>query len=222
MKKGISEIEENPIRRFYDAVACEYAEKYFHEFDHKPFDRSILDRFAGLVRSRGRVCDMGCGPGEVARFLKDRAVDVFGLDMSERMLDEGRRLSPDIEFTSGDFLDLDLQDGALGGIAAFYAVVHLSMDRVRDAVREWYRVLAPGGVLLIAFHTGDSTIHLDEAFGKKVSADFVFLNPDRVREVLELTGFQIAEAHMREPYPEVEYASHRAYQMAIKPAFQAR
>src|SRR5438477_582563 len=53
-------------RQSYDQVAGAYAEKYLHEFDHKPVDRDLLDRFAERVKERGRVLDLGCGPGQVA------------------------------------------------------------------------------------------------------------------------------------------------------------
>ena len=52
----------------YDAIAEQYAEQYFEELDGKPFDRDVLDRFAATVKHRGRVCDLGCGPAQIARY----------------------------------------------------------------------------------------------------------------------------------------------------------
>jgi 2-polyprenyl-3-methyl-5-hydroxy-6-metoxy-1,4-benzoquinol methylase len=46
----------------------------------------------------GTVCDIGCGPGRVARYLHDIGANVFGVDISPRMLDEARRLNPGIRF----------------------------------------------------------------------------------------------------------------------------
>jgi hypothetical protein len=64
----------------YEAIAEEYAEQYFEELDGKPFDREVLDRFAASVKGRGRVGDLGCGPGHGARYLAGRGVDAFGID----------------------------------------------------------------------------------------------------------------------------------------------
>ncbi len=64
-------------RDSYDRVADEYARRIFDELDHKPFDREILDGFADAVRGLGPVCDLGCGPGQVARYLRARGVDAF-------------------------------------------------------------------------------------------------------------------------------------------------
>ena len=71
----------------YDTVAEDYAREIADELVHKPLDRKILDRFATRVEGRGRVCDVGCGPGHVARYLHARSVDVFGLDLSSRMVE---------------------------------------------------------------------------------------------------------------------------------------
>jgi 2-polyprenyl-3-methyl-5-hydroxy-6-metoxy-1,4-benzoquinol methylase len=66
----------------YDRVAAEYARRIFGELEHKPLDRQLLDRFAAMVQGRGQVCDLGCGPGHVARYLHERGVQVMGLDLS--------------------------------------------------------------------------------------------------------------------------------------------
>jgi SAM-dependent methyltransferase len=85
----------------------------FNALQHKPFDRELLNRFAAEVVGRGEVCDMGCGPGHVARYLRDAGTTVFGLDLSPRMLEEARQFNPDIYFREGNMMALDLQDGTL-------------------------------------------------------------------------------------------------------------
>src|ERR1700753_1041637 len=112
------------IQQSYDRVADEYARHTFPELENKPLDRGLLTRFAAEVEGRGEVCDMGCGPGHVARYLRDAGAQVFGLDLSPGMLEEARRLNPDISFRQGNMLALDLPDASLAGITAFYAIVN--------------------------------------------------------------------------------------------------
>lgn len=207
-----------PIREGYDRLADEYARRLFNELEQKPFDRERLDRFAAELNGAGEVCDMGCGPGHVARYLHDRGVPAFGLDISPGMLEEARRLNPGMSFREGNMLALDIADGALTGITAFYAIVNIPKKLLPVVFREMARVLKPGGHLLLAFHIGDQATEEKELWGRPIAMDF-FLFPTReITGLLETAGLTIKEVLERGPYsPEVEYQSHRAYIFATKP-----
>jgi 2-polyprenyl-3-methyl-5-hydroxy-6-metoxy-1,4-benzoquinol methylase len=97
----------NAIQKSYDGIADEYARHLYSELDNKPLDRELLARFAARVKDKGAICDMGCGPGHIARFLHDAGTNVFGLDLSSRMIEEARRLNPEISFRQGNMLALD-------------------------------------------------------------------------------------------------------------------
>jgi ubiquinone/menaquinone biosynthesis C-methylase UbiE len=206
------------IRESYDRVADEYARRVFNELQHKALDRELLNRFAAQVRGPGEVCDMGCGPGQVARYLHDLGLKVLGLDLSPQMLEQARQLSPEISFLEGNMMALDFQDGRLAGIAAFYAIVNIPEESLPMVFREMERVLQPGGVLLLAFHIGDEVLHENELWGRPISMDFFLLQPSAIRQYLEAAGLAVEEIVEREPYaPEVEYQSRRAYVFARKP-----
>jgi SAM-dependent methyltransferase len=206
----------NSIRESYDRLAEEYARRIADELRHKPLDRELLDRFAKQTKGRGEVCDMGCGPGHVARYLRDAGASVFGLDLSPGMLKQARKLNPDIPFREGNMLALDIPDGTLAGVAAFYAVVNIPKPTLPLVFREIQRVLQPGGLLLLAFHTGNEVLHEDELWGQKISMDFLLLPPSEIKLDLDAAGFTIEEVVEREPYPDVEYPSRRAYIFARK------
>lgn len=201
----------------YDRVAGEYAARLFDELENKPLDRELLDRFAKSVRGNGPVCDLGCGPGHVARYLHERGVDAFGVDLSHGMVKQARQLTPGLRFEQGDMLSLNVDDESWAGVVAFYSLVHLPRARVVDALRELLRVLRPGGLLLLAFHIGEGTIHLDEWFGQEVSVDYVFFSTQEMEGYLRSAGFEVADTIEREPYKDVEYQSRRAYIFAEKP-----
>ena len=204
------------IRESYDRLAEEYTRRIADELQHKPLDRELLDRFAKQTKGRGNVCDMGCGPGHVARYLRDAGASVFGLDLSPGMLEEARKLNPDIPFREGNMLSLDIPDGTLAGVAAFYAIVNIPRQSLPLVFREIWRVLQSRGLLLLAFHIGDEVLHEDELWGQKISMDFLLFQPSEIRLDLEKAGFNIEEIVEREPYPDVEYPSRRAYIFARK------
>jgi SAM-dependent methyltransferase len=207
----------NDVAGSYDLVADEYVARIYDELRHKPLDCQLLDRFADSVREVGLVCDMGCGPGQVARYLHERGVQVCGIDLSPEMVVRARRLNPGIDFEQGDMLALDVEDEAWAGIAAFYSIIHIPRDDVVRALRELRRVLHSRGLLLLTFHIGDEIKHLEEWWGCKVSVDFVFFRTDEMAGYLKSAGFEVEEIIERDPYPEVEHQSRRAYIFARKP-----
>jgi SAM-dependent methyltransferase len=211
------------IRESYDRIADEYALRIFNELQHKPLDRNLLNRFAAEMAGRGKVCDMGCGPGHVTRYLHDAGTAVFGLDLSTKMLEQARRLNPDISFREGNMTALDLEDGTLAGIASFYAIVNIPKESLPLVFREMARVLRPGGMLLLAFHMGDEVLQEKELWSRPISMDFFLFQPSAIRECIELAGLNIHEIIERDPYaPEVEYQSRRAYVLARKPGSLAQ
>ena len=206
------------LQSSYDRVAEDYAGHFRDELEKKPFDRKMLDWLAEKVGALGVICDMGCGPGQIARYLYDHGVKVCGVDLSPAMVERAHSLHPDIPFQQGDMLTLaDVADNSYGGVAAFYSIIHVPRPAVIQALRELKRALRPAGVLLLTFHLGQETIHRDEWWGKKVSIDFIFFDREEMKGYLRAAGFELQEVIEREPYPEVEYPSRRAYIFARKP-----
>ena len=214
IKEKISDVQSG-----YDLVADEYARRISDELRHKALDCRLLDRFAESVRNSGIACDLGCGPGHMARYLHGRGIQVCGMDLSTGMVERARRLNPGIEFNQGDMRTLPVRDNTWAGIAAFYAIVHLPLPDLDRSLREMMRVLAPGGRLLLSFHIGEDTAQIEYLWESGAALEFHFFRVSTVRGSIERAGFEIEEIIERDPYaPEVEYQSRRAYIFAQKPA----
>lgn len=202
------------VRTSYDSAATAYAEHLFNELDEKPIDRHILDRFAESLSGQGLVADLGCGPGHIAKYLHERGVDVVGVDLSPEMVRSATELVPGVEFKKGDMRKLDFPDADLAGTVAFYSIVHFEPTELDQIFRECRRVLADDGLMLLAFHIGDETVHLDEMWGKPVNLDFRFHQPDDVIASLKSANLIVTESVEREPYEDAEYPSRRCYLLA--------
>jgi len=205
------------IENLYDTVAKEYAKTFSGEHEKKPKDREILNRFSQEIGNRKPVWDFGCGPGQTTKYLKNIGIEISGLDLSEKTLEQARTLHPEIHFQKGNILGLEFENNSLAGVVAFYAIVHFTEEQVEIACREVFRVLEPGGIFLFTYHIGEETICLEEYLGKKIDIDFMFFTTDFISSSLEKSGFEKIEIIEREPYPGVEYESRRAYVFAIKP-----
>ncbi|ONI82757.1 SAM-dependent methyltransferase [Saccharothrix sp. ALI-22-I] len=179
-------------RTAYNTVAENYAELVRDHFANSPVDRAVLGLFAELVD--GPVAEIGCGTGLVTGHLHGLGVDVFGIDLSPGMLAVARRENPDVRFEEGSMLDLDLPDGELGGALAWYSVIHVPWDLHPAVFAEFYRVIKPGGVLMLGFHVGDIVRRLEHAYGHDILLDAYRMNPEQVLKQLVEAGF---EPHLR-------------------------
>jgi SAM-dependent methyltransferase len=208
-------------RHSYDTLADDYAEWIRDELASKPLDRALLGGFAELVRAAGvgPVADIGCGSGRVTAHLDGLGLSVFGIDLSPRMVAVARRTYPGLRFDEGSMMALDLEDGVLGGIVAWYSIIHVPAERIPGVFAEFHRVLAPGGYVQLGFQVGDEVAHLTEAKGHEVSLDFHRRRPDRVAELLSQAGFDVCARMVREPDHEGDFPERtpQGFVLARKP-----
>ena len=188
-----ADCDPSAVATAYDAVAVAYAEHFRDELAGKPLGRVMLAAFAALVAAGGGgpVADVGCGPGHVTAHLRELGVRAVGVDLSPGMIAAARRCHPELAVAEASMTALPVADGALGGIVAWYSIIHLPPDDVPVALAELRRALAPGGHLLLAFQVGDGVFHLTEALGRRVSLTFRRWSPERLAELLHEAAFAV-------------------------------
>jgi SAM-dependent methyltransferase len=189
-------------RTAYDTVAGAYAELLREELAGKPLDRAMLGAFAEQVRASGAggpVAELGCGPGRVTAHLHGLGLDAFGVDLSPEMVAVAREAHPALRFEVGSMAALDLPDGALAGVVAWYSVIHTPPELLPGVFAEFHRVLAPGGQALIAFQAGDERRRITHAYGHDVTLDAYRLPPERVSALLTAAGLAVHACLVREP-----------------------
>ncbi len=122
-----------------------------------------------LIKSGDSVLDVGCGTGEVALLAKTRAKDgkVYGIDPGPEMIAVARSKAAqkklDVDFRVGVIESLPFPDSSIDVVTSSLMMHHLPYDLKRRGLAEVYRVLKPGGRLLIADFlrpTGSFVSHL--------------------------------------------------------------
>lgn len=187
-------------RRTYDTVAESYARLLPDLRAESLLDRAVLDTFAERVGGAGPVLEVGCGTGRITAYLSGRGVDVSGVDLSPGMVAMARRDHPHLRFAVGSMTALDLPDGALAGVLAWYSLIHTPPELLPVVVTELARVLAPGGELLAGFHAGEDTHRpVRSAYGHEVSCDAWLLDPARLAAVVGGAGLEVHTRLVRAP-----------------------
>ncbi len=129
----------------------------------------------GVPLSEQTVLEAGCGTGNYLQALRPRLGSLVGVDFSEGMLAQARaKLGEDVELTCSSILDLSYGDEQFDGITCNQVIHHLdegpgegddpaawepcSFPNVTRFIQEAYRVLRPGGTLVINTTTNDQML----------------------------------------------------------------
>lgn len=201
-------------RAAYDVVAESYEELLRDDLAGNVPDRAVLGAFAEYAT--GRVADVGCGPGRITAHLASLGVDVFGVDLSPGMVEVARARHRALRFEVGSMTALDLPAGSLGGVVAWYSVIHVPPELHPEVFAGFFRVLRPGGHLLLAFQAGDEPRHITRGYGHEVDLVAYRLPPDRITSLLTDVGFEMRTTVVRAPEPPNE-KTQQAYLIARKP-----
>lgn len=180
----------------------------YDAMDHAEPNRAFVERLRQLG-ARGRMLDLGTGPGDIPLMVVGEIDDpdaiVVGIDLSKSMLTIARRKmeqSPHrrrLSFEFGDVKDIPFEAGKFDTVFSNTILHHIPEPAAMLA--EAWRVLKPGGVLLIrdlyrppdeptldalvAEHAGDANDHQRAMFRASLKAA---LTPDELRELAASVG----------------------------------
>nr|WP_244907163.1 class I SAM-dependent methyltransferase [Rathayibacter caricis] len=155
-----------------------------------PSDERLVSSWARSAE--GRLLDAGCGPGQWTAHLAGLGLDISGVDRVPAFVELARRAHPEASFAVGDIDALEEEDGTLGGVLAWYSLIHHQPSVLPRALAEFARVLRPGGTLLVGFFTGPGV----EAFDHAITTAYRW-PPEALADELCAAGFEILETHTR-------------------------
>ncbi len=97
-----------------------------------------------------RILDLGCGSGRFYKVLKDKSVDYFGIDFSEKLIEIAKRNYPGARFQVADVLNLPFPDNYFDKVYSISVLHQIPSKRFRTrSLKEIHRVLKPGGILIL-------------------------------------------------------------------------
>ncbi|MFG3135723.1 class I SAM-dependent methyltransferase [Streptomyces sp. NPDC048211] len=207
------------VVRAWDARADLYLRLFRDELDGKPFDREVLDAFAGRVTGGGRVYDAGCGPcGHVTELLAAHGLDVLGIDLSPRCVALARREKPGCRFAVMD--QRDIAGERLDGLVSYYSLHDQPRSGLPATLTSWAAALRPGGQLLIVAKEGTGDGVIDDPLGSGLRVYWAEFTEYGLRAAAGAAGFRIDACTVREAYGD-EIPTRRIYLAATREALTA-
>lgn len=216
MSKGSPDWDLATIADYWDAVAPRYLELFRDEFDEKPFDKFVISAFAARLPAGARVLDAGCGPcGHVARLLADKGLDVTGIDISPACIALSRMEAPALRFDVMDMAATVFADGSFDGLIAYYALHYHPRDHLPGIMREFARMLRPGGQLLIVAKEGNDEGWIGDPMKVAGQVFWSAWPADDLQSLAAENGFADIHCDARAPLTQ-EIAVRRIYLTAVR------
>lgn len=180
-----------PKQWFFDTWSRIYDLPLVQRATYRPIHDAVLQALASSPVSR--VLDIGCGTGQLAaRVKRERpGLEVVGCDFSAGMLSRASARGRNVRWVQGDAGRLPFHDASFDAITSTEAF-HWFPDQ-RAVLSECYRVLKPGGHLLLAMVNTPATVVSDVFYvgSRLVGEPFYWPTRQEIRERVQGAGFAV-------------------------------
>lgn len=180
------------ITRFWSFAAPAYNQGCLQKWVYKPAQDEVIAQ----LRQRGsrQIADIACGTGILAdRIQRElRPDEVYGLDMSDGMLEQARKLSDRVRWMSAPAEQLPFTDDFLDAVITTSAFHFFDQPA---ALREFHRVLGAGGMVAVTTMSPRQAFPPLHALSAGLGAPAHAPTPQAMRKLFEDAGFQVADQH---------------------------
>jgi SAM-dependent methyltransferase len=151
----------------------------------RPYAERLVAAGTGHVNTP--IVDIGCGGGEWLEVLQENGLRAYGIDVNAVLVE--RNVSLGLDAREAEFLPhlANLDGASRSAVTAFHIIDHLAFGSLVDLIDEAFRVLIPGGMLVLETNCPEAT-SADMAFDNDPTHR-TLLKPDALKLVLEHRGF---------------------------------
>lgn len=178
------------IRASYGVRASEYVAALGSINHVASSDLALIEMWARTLE--GPVIDVGCGPGQWTHFLTGLGLDAEGVDPVSEFIESAQATYPHQRYRVGQAEALGVAEGSLGGVLAWYSLIHIAPEQIGDALTEFARCIRPGGGLAFGFFAGSKL----EPFEHAITTAY-YWPLDLLAATVERAGFTITHTESR-------------------------
>lgn len=185
-RRGLNDV----VTRMWSFLAPAYDLPFLQQWVYRPPHDEVIAQ----LRTHGsrKIADIACGTGILSSRIENELHPdkIYGIDMSDGMLAQARARSSRVQWLRGPAEQLPFDDGALDAVVTTSAFHFFDQPA---ALREFHRVLAPGGLVAVAaLSARQQLLQAPSANRWKPQHN---ASPGEMRALFEGAGFAISDQH---------------------------
>lgn len=153
-----------------------------------------LKKFEQLVNNH--ILDLGCGHGRDCKYFEDAGFDVVGIDLSDNMLDEARKVCDKTILLNMNIMDIGKIPWRFAGIWSCAVLHHVPESQIDNLLKSIFNILENDGILFLSFKIDNEGFVFKEEFG--VMQYYWRHDTDIFIKKLRELGFEIIETFVEE------------------------
>lgn len=169
------------------------ADKYEEFTIHLGGQDDLLAYFMELV-PKGKILDVGCGPGVDAEIFKTADYDVTAIDLNDRFVQLVRRRVPNIKVLKMDMREITWRN-EFDGIWASASLLHLPKSNFENVLRRLVEALKSDGCIFLALKQGEGKGWKNsDRFGTDRKY-FAFYQIEELENIFKKLGVSVVKLH---------------------------
>ena len=149
------------VKAGYNAIVAKYLASRSTDSE----DIQLLDELVQRLPRGATVLDAGCGAGVPVTRTLSQFFAVTGVDFAEEQIRLARSLVPQAQFLCQDLTEFALPGESFDAVCSYYAIIHIPREEHEPLLRNFYRMLKPGGLALLCLGAEDLAVDLDDYMG---------------------------------------------------------
>ena len=182
----------------YNKIAQEYDKEFGNDYSDTPY----VDKFLNYLEGK-KVLDIGCGVGNLTKYIMDKGFNVEGIDLSKEMLNIAKQKYSDIKFYEMNMKEITLRK-KYDGIMLAYSLFHLTKKEVIEVLPKYYDLLNSKGKILLILQYGQGERIVDEPLKEGLKIFINYYSQDEIIEILKNNSFKILYTDLKKSESEFE------------------
>ncbi|HOP64784.1 MAG TPA: class I SAM-dependent methyltransferase [Spirochaetota bacterium] len=181
----------------FNASALTFQEKFMDVSSY----RDSLDYFIAQIEDGARVVELGCGPGNITKYLyeKNSTLKIRGIDLSEEMIKLAGCNVPQAEFEVKDIRKLDFRAGSCDAIVAAFCFPFIDNSEAAELVKKIAESLKKNGIVYLSTMEGSGSGYEKTSFCKTHDFYFNYYTKDFLQEEFAANNLDLLKL-FEQPY----------------------